>query len=319
MKPAFDISSALAAYRADLLASGYSAASVEQYTRIINQYDAFCTNKQQNPSLPSSVSAYKAYMATDRGVRLGTVQYHLTVLRSFFAYCVETLQTLEDNPIHEKLYVNRKKLAAERRPYGDKLLSEEEIRALASCTSLPFVHQRTFLRNRAIVLTLVMCGLRNSELRALRPCDLDFRRSQITVEYGKGGKRRTVAFPAIARNAVVKYMQETRPKDLPEDALLFGIGESAADWHEIDRFSLSTLVRRYVEHATGHKGERSHALRHAYASTLLSNGARIQEIQTELGHSSIRTTERYAAMLNPHRANEHTCSILDNLFEGYDD
>ena len=319
MKPTFDIPSALAAYRADLLASGYSAASVEQYTRIINQYNAFCTNKQQDPSLPSSVSAYKAYMATDRGVKLSTVQYHLTVLRSFFAFCMETLQTVEDNPVHEKLNVNKKKLSAERRPYGDKLLTESEIRALVSCTSLPFVHQRTFLRNRAIVLTLVMCGLRNSELRALRVRDLDFHRCQITVEYGKGGKRRTVAFPAAARNAVRQYIQEARPAFLPEDAPLFGVGDTPEEWHEIDRFSLSTLVRRYVEHATGHKGERSHALRHAYASTLLSNGARIQEIQTELGHSSIRTTERYAAMLNPHRANEHTCSILDNLFEGYDD
>ena len=60
------------------------------------------------------------------------------------------------------------------------------------------VHKGNFLRNRAIILTLVGCGLRNTELRMLTHADLRFgdeESSQITVHSGKGDKFRIVPFP----------------------------------------------------------------------------------------------------------------------------
>lgn len=312
----FTISESLAAYLADCKANGFSVATTTQYTRIVSQYASFCENKKQNPALPASVAAYKAYLAQDRGVKLSTVQYHLTVLRGFFTFCQRTLRIIQENPVLPDLDIGKKQLAAERRPYGDKLLSEQEIKAAVTAKNPRYSHAALLPRNRAIVLLFILSGLRNSELRALTPADLSFGpEGHVHVEMGKGGKWRDVPFPTAAQDAMQAYLASgIRPSGLTDRDLLFGVGKTSDEWHEIDRFSMSTLVRRYVANATGHEGERSHALRHAFASTLLTNDVSISKIQQYLGHSSIRTTEIYASNLAPRRAVQEANAVLNGLF-----
>lgn len=312
----FTISESLAAYLADCKANGFSAATVEQYQRIVSQFAQFCENKKQGPILPAAVAAYKAYLAQERSVKLSTVQYHLTVLRGFFAFCQRTLRVIEENPVLPDLDVGKKQLSAERRPYGDKLMTEHEIKALVSASHVKGAHEKTFLRNRAIVLLFVLSGLRNSELRALTPADLSFGpEGHVHVEMGKGGKWRDVPFPMAAQDAMKAYLASgIRPSGLADRDLLFGVGKTRDEWHEIDRFSMSTLVKRYVANATGHAGERSHALRHAFASTLLTNDVPMTSIQRYLGHSSVRTTEIYASHLAPKRAVQEANAVLNSLF-----
>lgn len=311
----FDIAASLRLYLDNCRANGFSPATASSYSGVVSQYAKFCENKKQSPILPASVAAYKAYMVNERGVKLGTVQYHIVILRGFFAYCLHTLRTVPENPVLASMDIGKKQLSAERKPYGEKLMTEQEIKLLVTSEKPRYSHERLLLRNRAIVLLFVLSGLRNTELRTLSPKDLDFDAAQILVRFGKGGKTRYVPFPRAARDAVNAYLaSDIRPASLPDTAPLFGVGKTAEDWHVMDRFSMSTLVKRYVASATGHDGERSHALRHAYASTLLTNGVPIQNIQQTLGHSSIRTTERYAAMLAPRRASEDTTALMDSLF-----
>ena len=312
----FTISESLTAYLADCKANGFSNATTDQYSRIISQYSRYFAREKQNPILPATIAAYKAYLAQDRGVKLSTVQYHLTVLRGFFTFCQRTLRVIEENPVLPDLDVGKKQLSSERRPYGDKLMTEQEIKALVSASHVKGAREKTFLRNRAIVLLFVLSGLRNSELRALTPADLTFGpEGHVHVEMGKGGKWRDVPFPKAAQDAMKAYLASgIRPSGLADRDLLFGVGKTRDEWHEIDRFSMSTLVKRYVEGATGHEGERSHALRHAFASTLLTNDAPVQVIQQMLGHSSIRTTELYAAQLAPQRATQRVNDLLNELY-----
>lgn len=312
----FTISDSLAAYLADCKANGFSNATIDQYSRIISQYSRYFAREKQNPTLPATVAAYKAYLAQDRRVKLSTVQYHLTVLRGFFTFCQRTLRVIDENPVLPDLDIGKKQLASERRPYGDKLMTEQEIKALVTADSHRYAHAELLPRNRAIVLLFVLSGLRNSELRALTPADLTFGpEGHVHVEMGKGGKWRDVPFPMAAQEAMTAYLASgVRPSGLTDRDLLFGVGKTRDEWHEIDRFSMSTLVKRYVANATGHEGERSHALRHAFASTLLTNDAPVQVIQQMLGHSSIRTTERYAAQLAPQRATQRVNDLLNSLY-----
>lgn len=312
----FTISESLTAYLADCKANGFSAATTDQYSRIISQYSRYFVREKQDPTLPATIAAYKAYMAQERGVKLSTVQYHLTVLRGFFAFCQRTLRVIQENPVLPDLDVGKKQLSAERRPYGDKLMTEQEIKAAVTAEKPRYANARLLPRNRAIVLLFILSGLRNSELRALTPADLAFGpEGHVHVEMGKGGKWRDVPFPMAAQEAMTSYLASgIRPEGLTDHDLLFGVGKTRDEWHEIDRFSMSTLVKRYVANATGHQGERSHALRHAFASTLLTNDAPVQVIQQMLGHSSIRTTERYAAQLAPQRATQRVNDLLNSLY-----
>lgn len=312
----FTISESLTAYLADCKANGFSAATTDQYSRIISQYSRYFAREKQNPVLPATVAAYKAYLAQERGVKLSTVQYHLTVLRGFFTFCQRTLRVIEENPVLPDLDVGKKQLSAERRPYGDKLMTEQEIKAAVTAEKPRHANARLLPRNRAIVLLFILSGLRNSELRALTPADLTFGpEGQVHVEMGKGGKWRDVPFPKAAQDAMRAYLASgIRPADLTDRDLLFGVGKTRDEWHEIDRFSMSTLVKRYVASATGHEGERSHALRHAFASTLLTNDVPMTSIQRYLGHSSVRTTEIYASHLAPQRAVQEANAVLNSLF-----
>ena len=311
----FMINEYSALYLDDLKASGASCVSIDNYRRTIASYGTFCANKEQNPILPATIAAYKLHLAEDRHCKLVTIQYHLNVLRQFFSFCADTLRVISENPVLDTLDVSKKKLANERKPYGDKLLSEQEIKALVSSSRPSGMHNAQFLRNRAIVLTLVLTGLRNAELLALTPRDIRFGRDGfITVRAGKGDKYRTVPFPNQAQLTVLDYLRTDRPHGLSADDPLFGVGDKKQDWKPLDRFSLSTMVKRYVEHATGHKGERSHSMRHAYASNLLSHGIPVQDLQHSLGHSSLRTTERYAQLLDPKRSTAQINDLLNSLY-----
>jgi len=311
----FMINEYSALYLDNLKASGASSVSIDNYRRTIASYGTFCTNKKQDPIIPATIAAYKLHLAEDRHCKLVTIQYHLNVLRQFFAFCADTLRVISENPVLDTLDVSKKKLANERKPYGDKLLSEQEIKALLTTERPSGMHYERFMRNRAIVLTLVLTGLRNAELIALTAKDLRFGKDgYIIVRSGKGDKYRTVPFPNHAQRAILDYLKQQRPHGLPASAPLFGVGDSARDWSPMDRYSLSTMVKRYVEHVTGHKGERTHALRHAYASNLLSHGVPVQDLQHSLGHSSIRTTERYAQLLDPKRSTAQINELLNALY-----
>ena len=303
------------AYLENLKASGASDVSVENYKRTISSYATFCESKKADPTIPATIVDYKLHLSNDRACKLVTIQYHLNILRSFFGFCVKTLRVLDENPVLPELDVSTKKLANERKPYGDKLLSEQEIKALIHSTRPSCMHNEQFLRNRAIVLTLVLTGLRNAELLALTAKDIRFGKDgYIIVRSGKGDKYRTVPFPNPAQLAVLDFLRESRPHGLSANAPLFGVGDKAENWKQIDRCSLSTTVKRYVEHATGHKGERTHALRHAYASNLLTHGVPVQDLQHSLGHSSIQTTERYAQLLDPKRSTAQINDLLNSLY-----
>lgn len=302
-------------YLANLHASGASQATLHNYSTTITSYAIFCQDNNEDPSVPSSVAAYKLHLSKDRHCKLGTIQYHIIVLRAYFGFCVRTLRTVKENPVLDDLDVSKKKLANERKPYGDKLLTEQEIKALVTSDRPSGMHGEQYLRNRAIVLTLVLTGLRNAELLALTARDMRFGNDGfITVHSGKGGKFRTVPFPVVAQKAVVDYLKQSRPHGLSADAPLFGVGSNKQEWKPIDRCSLSTTVMRYVEHATGHKGTRSHGLRHAYASFLLSHGVPVQDLQHSLGHSSVQTTERYAQLLDPKRSTAQINDLLNSAY-----
>lgn len=311
----FEINALSAAYLANLKASGASIVSLDNYRRTIGSYSKFCSDKKLNPTVPATIAAYKLHLSEDRGCKLVTIQYHINVLRQFFAYCLETLRVIPDNPVIDGLDVSKKKISNERKPYGEKLLTEQEIKALIRADRPAGMHNEQFLRNRAIVLTLVLTGIRNGELLALTAKDLRFGHDgYIIVRAGKGDKYRTVPFPTMAQRAVLDYLRTDRPHGLPVNSALFGVGDKKENWRPLDRYSLSTMVRRYVERATGHKGERSHALRHAYASNLLSHGVPVQDLQHSLGHSSLRTTERYAEMLDPRRSTAQINDLLNALY-----
>ena len=310
----FNFTRALTAYLEDCRANQMSDKTTEMYDRVISKYRAFCIKQATDPVSPATVAAYKLSLSAE-GLKLQTIATYLGIIGNFFSFCVK-LHIAESNPVLPDLLPPQKKLKAEKKPYSH-LMTQEEIAAVFQATKAKGGQKAYFLRNRAIVLLLLGCGMRNAELIDLCPCDLIFddENGAVIIRSGKGDKYRQTIFPLPVQSAVKAYLSSgVRPDGLEDNDPLFGIGDSAENWHKINRENLSLTVSRFIESITGHKAVRTHACRHAFASQLLSSGVKVQEIQTVLGHSSIVTTERYAAMLDPHAPVKRGNQIFNSLF-----
>lgn len=312
----FNFSQAKDLYLSGLAADGMSKATIAAYSSILGYFSAHCSGNGLDVTTPAAVASYKAQMSA-KGNKLVTISMHLNVIRLFFDYAIAMRLLDSENPVLPGLMPSRKKVRAERKPYSH-LIGEEEMRTLFAGERPAGVHRGNFLRNRAIILVLLGCGLRNTELRMLTPADLLFGpedASQITVHSGKGDKFRIVPFPDAVQTAVREYMDsDERPSGLTDQDILFGTGKDKESWHMMSDENLSVLCKRYIKSATGFDDARSHACRHAFSSLNLTHGVPMAEIQAMLGHSSIMTTEHYAALLRPTAPTASGNKVFNSIF-----
>jgi integrase/recombinase XerC len=147
-------------------------------------------------------------------------------------------------------------------------------------------------RDHAIAMLLYGCGLRISETLGLTFGDVTAGTESLRV-LGKGKKQRQVPLLPLVRQAIARYLEQSpyhqprfqRPSDFP---LFVGVRGKPLQPAVFQR-TLQELRRAYglPESLT------PHALRHAFATHLLSNGADLRDIQELLGHESLSTTQRY--------------------------
>lgn len=312
----FNAEQAMNLYLADLRTNDMTPDTLKTYSVTIRAYLSFCESESLPAAETASVAAWKARMSAN-GNKLVTISMRLNILRLFFdfAICCRLLQA--ENPVIPELMPPRKKIRAERKPYSH-LMGVEEMSALFASERPSGIHRANFHRNKAIILTLLGCGLRNTELRTLTLSDLFFGpedEAKILVRSGKGDKFRIVPFPDPVQEAVSEYLESGyRPSTLSDDDILFGTGTTAENWRMMSDENLSVLCKRYIKSATGFDGARSHACRHAFASFNLTHGVPMAEIQSMLGHSSITTTEHYASLLRPTAPTASGNKVFNDMF-----
>ena len=225
-----------------------------------------------------------------RGLARTTVARRVSALRSFYRFCGRTGR-IDINDLSW--------LRAPRPPKSvPKPVSEEDARALLAAIFRRRGDDWAKQRDFALLMMLYGCGLRISEALDLTRRDVplgDWLR--IT---GKGGKIREVpVLPAIAE-AVAAYVGAC-PFDGGPDAPLFvsargnAFGARAAQ-RLVESLRLELSLPAHVT---------PHALRHAFATHLLGNGADLRAIQELLGHASLSTTQRYTNVDEAHLLRLH--------------
>ena len=167
-------------------------------------------------------------------------------------------------------------------------LSLQEIDAMLSAIDLSTDEGH---RNKAIIETLYACGLRVSELTALRLSDLYFEEDFIRV-MGKGSKQRLVPIEKYTQKQILYYIENQRRQ--------LKIAKGHEDYvflnrrgKQLTRAMIFTIVRRAAEEIGLKKTISPHTFRHSFATHLLENGANLRAIQLMLGHENISTTEVY--------------------------
>lgn len=205
-------------------------------------------------------------------------------LRTFFKWAASE-RYRADNPM-DRIPTPK---VAQRPP---KVLDEDEMRRLIQAA-------KQSPRDLAIVLVLVDCGLRASELGALERDDLDFDGLSLLVRNGKGGKPRTAFFSPTTARAVRRYLRTRKDTD----PALFLSQRS----EPVNRDSLRLLLYRLSDRAGLNNGRRvsPHVLRATFATRFASNGGGAHILQRLMGHSNVATSERYVSLAGRDLAAAH--------------
>lgn len=304
---------AVTAYIKNCKSNMMAEGTIENYERVCGLFRRHLVSNGFDEASIAAVASWKNELS-DNGVKITTLAGYIGMLDTFFKWSVE-MEMLEKNPCVPAVMPGRKAVKkVQKAPYSS-LLNEQQFKDILTAAKPKGVPEAKWARNKAIITLLISTAIRNSELRALTLNDLDFVNGNIIIEHGKGDKRRVVAFPPVAQESVMEYLKSGyRPKNLAMSATIFGIGDTASEWHPMNRIALSNLIKRNIALMIGGEGVRSHALRHACASIMWDKGMSLEEISELLGHESVSTTEGYAERLRPalpsNHANELFASII---------
>lgn len=158
------------------------------------------------------------------------------------------------------------------------------------------------VRDQAVLELFYASGLRISELSGLRLADTDLRGMQVKV-MGKGSKERIVPVHPIAATAIRAYVETARPALLAgRDSEFLFVSSRGRRFSPdaIRRMFKSTLAAAGLD-----PGLSPHAMRHAFATDVLSGGADLRSVQEMLGHASLSTTQIYTHVSPERLADVH--------------
>lgn len=298
-------------YLRNLHYTGASGTTINNYQTRLALFRAFWLEvnggEPQIDPTPLDIEAWRDYLA-DTGKKPSTIKQYLSELRYFFNAMSDNelgeAKIYETNPVYRRLVPK-----VEHRPY-DMLIPDEKVMLLYDNSAIPAGFKRFWARNYAIVTLLLTTSIRNGELLALTPADIDWQYHEIVIERGKGNKFRVVDLPELAETALKLYLASgIRPDCLEDDEPLFGTtaehkfgGKRQGEkWHKGTSQWLSSLVERHIKAVTGISNIRTHDLRHIGARLDLNTGMRAEALQAKLGHANLSTTQIYSDKLQARR------------------
>lgn len=212
------------------------------------------------------------------GKRPNTIATYWQTIRALLNWCVAH-EYLSSSPLAE--------MPSPQAPRDQvRAFSDDQAQALIrACAKTDYP-----LRDAAIVSLLLETGMRASELTGLRRLDLDLDGHVVNV-VGKGNRRRTVPFGRRVRLALMRWVNSV---ELESDGPLFPAMRAARAGLSMTRSGLQQLLERLGVIA-GIEGVRvsPHTCRHYAAVAYLRGSADQFTVQALLGHTSVRTTERY--------------------------
>jgi len=261
---------------------GLSKNTIDNYSFDIERMCLFLTENEivVSPIKISEETIQQFIYAVSKEVNSRSQARIISGLKSFFSYLIfEDYRS--DNPME----------LIETPKTGRKLpdtLSTEEIDALISAIDLSTPEGE---RNKAMLESLYGCGLRVSELVALKISDLFFDEGFIKIT-GKGNKQRFVPIGNLTQKYILLYKETIRNhidvKKGFEDTLFLN-----RRGRQLTRAMIFTIIKDLAIKINLNKSISPHTLRHSFATHLLENGADLRSIQLMLGHESITTTEIY--------------------------
>lgn len=159
-------------------------------------------------------------------------------------------------------------------------------------------HNKTRVRDLAILTLLLGTGIRVSECVGINLNDLDFKNAGLKI-HRKGGKEVILYFGDEVEEALLNYMEERTsiiPCEGHEDALFLSLQKKRITVRSVEK-----LVKKYTQSVTALKHITPHKLRTTYGTQLYQETGDIYLVSDVLGHADVNTTRKHYAAIEDNK------------------
>ena len=301
---------------AHLESRNFAAATVRGYTFDVANFDRFLADRSLGlgdvspqdvfdwvewQARPSSTRGRRVVsLAARRGPAAATMNRRIAAVRGLFEFLVMSGER-DSNPVPSPrrssgLRRVRSGLLGHvqsRRPtQGGRLVRQDRKlpESLAADDVEAFLADLGTRRDRAIVLLMLLGGLRASEVRSLRLADIDMGMRQVLV-VGKGAKQRRVPVERTFFAELAGYLRHERPKGLstPE---CFVVLRGPTTGQAMTEAGMRRIFRTHRARS-GATRVRPHRLRHTFGTELAQAGIDLLVLRELMGHAHAETTAGY--------------------------
>ena len=248
---------------AELRAKKYSIKTQKAY---IYYFKRLCNTLKKKPEeiCSDDVTEFLSIMEKNRNYSASSINLALSAIKFFFKYILKNKSISE-----QKRPNNNQKLPM--------ILSAKEVIQILTMEKNP--------KHHLLLMLVYSSGLRVSEVVALKKEHIDLSRQVIYIKLGKGRKDRYTMLSEKASQVIQKYYKQYKIENWVFQGQIAG--------RHLTIRSAQRIFEKAVRNAGITKDISIHGLRHTFATHLLETGTDIRYIQELLGHSNIRTTERY--------------------------
>lgn len=267
-------------FNADILKKEYlnyidvKQKTIETYNISIRQFITFLKeNGIENPTR-ENVIAFRESLRANHSV--STVNTYLIALRNFFDF-------LEFKGIYPNITKRVKGLK-------DTDLHKRESLDIETCKKV--LNTATNLREKAIFILTLSCGLRANEIVNIEINDIKFEENQYRL-YVLGKGRDSKTDYVIVPNDVLNVLKEYAKEYHDSNYLFYSLSNNNYGG-KVDTCTIRRIVNQMYERANiKSKTIVLHSLRHSFATISLENGEDIREVSKALRHKSTNVTEIY--------------------------
>ena len=250
--------------------------TLQNYFSVLKHFFLF-VKKPMEQITPNDIRSFLGKYKIEGKIKDSSIDGKRLILHNFFLWCYEE-GLIQSNP---SVHV-------------DPIKYHDDIREPMDRDELEMMRDACKdVREKALVEFLYSTGLRVSEVGALKFEDVDFSKRTVTVQHGKGDKKRISYINSRAMIALKKYIK-TRTDDCP---YVF-VNKRTREKHGIGKRAFEVEIKNIWQRTNINHKITPHIFRNTTGTLSAQNGMPIEQVQKLLGHESIKTTMRYVKVFD---------------------
>nr|DAI32398.1 MAG TPA: SITE SPECIFIC RECOMBINASE XERD [Inoviridae sp.] len=274
---------------------GNSNYTLDYYERSLKMFLNFCGNDMDIEDIDVVLfKSYQLYISENLNINRVSVRTYARAVKVFLRWLY--FEDYIDIDVNKLLLMKATK---------DVIipLTDLEVKGLIN-----YYDNSTYLncRNKTMLMLMLDCGLRLSEVVNLKISDLDLKNNYLIIN-GKGSKQRLVPFGISTKKQLVIYMQYR--VNLNNNNSIF-LNQN------LTAITTNTIKMLFARLKKQEKFKRiyPHLLRHTFATNFIYAGGNLEVLRVLMGHSTINITQIYIHLAaQKHLLNDSYQSDLDRL------